>query len=91
MAELRFEIWITPHSQECAAVSESWDRLRESDANFVEAFYASTTEEAMNHYYSRNGWSSYTPIPGVTDQVFTEAQHAEQAAYMAIRTHPLWT
>lgn len=85
MAKLRFEIWETAHSQECAAVSESWDRLRDQDARFVEAFYASTHEEAMNYRHQRNGWEPYMPVPGVTDQPFTEAQFAEQEEYLTVR------
>lgn len=85
MAKLRFEIWETPHSQECSAVSESWDRLRDREARFVEAFYASTHEEAMNYRHQRNGWEPYKSVPGVTDQPFTDAQLGEQEAYLAVR------
>lgn len=85
MARLRFEIWETAHSQECSAVSESWDRLRDKEARFVEAFDASTHEEAMNHRHERNGWEPYKPVSGVTDQPFTEEQLAEQIAYLAVR------
>ena len=85
MVRLRFEIWETSHSQECSVVSESWDRLRDKEARFVEAFHASTHEEAMTYRNRRNGWESYTPISGFTDQPFTEDQLAEQDAYLAVR------
>lgn len=85
MARLLFEIWETPGSQDCAVVSESWDRVRDRSARFVEAFYASTHEEAMNHRNRRNGWGPYQPIAGVTDQPFSEEQSAEQKAYLAER------
>lgn len=85
MVRLRFEIWETPHSQECSAVSESSDRVRDKEARFVEAFYASTHEEAMNYRHQRNGWGPYKPVSGVTDQPFTEDQLAEQDAYLAVR------
>jgi hypothetical protein len=85
MVRLRFEIWETPLSQECSVASENHDRLRETEARFVEAFYASTHEEAMNYRYQRNGWGPYTPVPGVTDRPFTETQLSEQDAYLAVR------
>jgi hypothetical protein len=85
MALLRFEIWETANSQECAAVSEAWDRLRDPDARFVEAFYASTQEEAMVYRNKRNGWRPYEPVPGLTGQIFSDAQYAEQEAYLSVR------
>lgn len=85
MVALRFEIWETPHSIECAAVSESWDRVRDDPAHRIDVFYASTHEEAMRHHHERNGWEPYKPLPGVTDQPFSEDQLAEQEAYLAVR------
>jgi hypothetical protein len=85
MVKLRFEIWKTPHAIECAAVSDSFDRLREPDAHRVEVFYASTWDEAMTHHYERQGWGLYTPMPDTADQPFTEDQLAEQKAYLDLR------
>lgn len=78
--KLRFEIWAAEHSQECAAVSDSWDRQRAHDARLVEAFYASTHEEALRCYHEHNGWKPCAPMPGLTDQTFAEDQLAEQEA-----------
>jgi hypothetical protein len=91
MAKLRFEIWESSRSGQCAAVGEAWDRVRDEDATCREVFYASTIEEAMIHYHAVNGWEPYKPIPGLTDLTFTEEQVAEQETYLKIRAklHPI--
>jgi hypothetical protein len=85
MPRLRFEIWESSESLECAAVSESWDRLRDKEAVRREVFYASTFEEAMAHRNRLMGWESGNPAPAETDVQFTEQQVAEQEAYLKVR------
>ncbi len=85
MAKLLFEIWDCPDSLECSAVSESTDRLRLEGAVRRDAFYASTYDEAMAQHYQAQGWGTFKPIPGVTDVPFTDAQLAEQQAYLKTR------
>ena len=46
MATILFEIWETDDSMECVPVSAQADAMREPDARFVKAFYASTPNEA---------------------------------------------
>jgi len=86
MVKLRFEVWESPDSLECAAVSESWDRVRDDLATRLDVFYASTMEEAMKYHHERNGWEPYQPIPGITDQPFSDDQLAQQTAYLSVRS-----
>ncbi len=89
MAKLRFERWQTPNGGECSAVGAGWDRVRYEGARLVEVFYAATIEEAMIRHHAQNGWEPYKPAPDITDRPFTEAQVAEQEAYLAVRP-PKW-
>jgi hypothetical protein len=43
-------------------------------------------EEAMKYHHERNGWEPYQPIPGITDQPFSDDQLAQQTAYLSVRS-----
>ena len=85
MAKLVIEIWERPNSTECAAVSESSDRLRADDAVRIGTFEAETHDEAMSRRNEMLGFGPYHGLPGLTDQPFSEEQAREQQAYLAVR------
>ncbi|WP_297802107.1 hypothetical protein [uncultured Brevundimonas sp.] len=88
MATILFEIWETDDSMECVPVSAQADAMREPDARFVKAFYASTPNEAGQVYYDHYDWGTYKPVEGVTDIPFSEEERAFQSEYLTRRVLP---
>lgn len=52
---------------------------------FDGSFYASSHEDSMRQHYERQGWGTYKPIPGLTEIPFSDAERAEQDAYLLER------
>lgn len=88
MAELVYEIWEDGGAQEMERVSLVGDwrrRATRPGAALVHSFTAASYGEALAAFCAWNGNDKWQPAPGFEDHVFTDAEEAEQRAYLAVR------
>lgn len=87
MALLLFEIWDCPDSESCGfqqVSRENDEMLRRMEPNrvLIARFHAASDFEAFQKNNDWHGFGPWKPEPGWDERFFTEAEAAEQAAYL---------
>ena len=88
MPELLHEYWENDDGGAFSPVTELGDRQRPQltpNSRLVFAVRASSWFEAMQRYQERLGYGDYTPPEDVPDHIYTDAEFAEQEAYLRTR------
>ena len=88
MPALLHEYWANDTGGQFGPVRMENDQKRPlitPNAHLVFSLWASSWFEAMQSYQERLDYGDYAPADGVENHVYTEAELAEQQAWLAVR------